>query len=144
MIEFVVFFLVYLVLNVFENFFRDSEKFCYLKYPDLAKNFQRKWKTAQYIQWCVVLIFITYLLFGFKLIPYLILIVLSLVWNVVYDGLLNVMFGKPFYRISDTTQSRIEKFLLRVLGKNPLVHKIFRLTILLFSILILNILWRKL
>jgi len=142
-IQFVLFTIVFSITMAFMNFYRDLEKFSYNE-PSVAKKMQIKWKQWQWIAVLIVFLFIVYLI-KLNIIKSLITLVFAgLLYQFLFDGCYNVLRGFPFYRISTTTQSRIEQFLIKVLGTNKKIHIIFRILTLIVSISLLVIIWRLL
>jgi len=142
-IQFVLFTIVFSITMAFMNFYRDLEKFSYNE-PSVAKKMQIKWKQWQWIAVLIVFLFIVYLI-KLNIIKSLITLVFAgLLYQFFFDGCYNVLRGFPFYRISTTTQSRIEQFLIKVLGTNKKIHIIFRILTLIVSISLLIIIWRLL
>jgi hypothetical protein len=125
----------------FMNVYRDLEKFSYNE-PSIAKEMQRKWKQWQWIAVLIVYLFIVYIIKWSVLKSLIALATAGILYQFVFDGFYNLLRGFPFYRISTTTQSRIEKFLIKVLGTNPKIHIVFRILALIISISLLIILWR--
>ncbi|NPV12725.1 MAG: hypothetical protein HPY57_13140 [Ignavibacteria bacterium] len=112
MLIFLTFFLAYLILNVYENYYRDQEKlFITTKY---AKDYQKLWKHFQFCQWTLVFVYLVILIFKpDEFIEYVkytnLLITFSLFWTILYDGGLNLLRGLPFFRVSTQTQSFVER-----------------------------------
>ncbi len=114
MIALLIFFIGYLILNVYENYFRDEEKFYLYRDKEYAKKAQKLWKHYQFMQWFLVFVFIIFLTLPLKnLYSFLqnihLLLIFATWWNILYDGGLNLLRGLPFLRVSNTTQSRIER-----------------------------------
>ncbi len=114
MIALLIFFIGYLILNVYENYFRDEEKFYLHRDKEYAKKAQKLWKHYQFMQWFLVFVFIIFLTLPLKnLYSFLqnihLLLIFATWWNILYDGGLNLLRGLPFLRVSNTTQSRIER-----------------------------------
>lgn len=125
---------VYLVLNVYENFYRDQEKL-FITTP-YAKEYQKKWKQYQFLQWSLVFLTAGYYYYGLTLEMLLTLLFIGFIWNLLYDGLLNVLRGRNFFYISNTTQSQIEKLLLKISNWSKLGHTTLRLLIILIVIML--------
>jgi len=142
-IQFVLFTIVFSITMAFMNFYRDLEKFSYNE-PSVAKKMQRKWKQWQWIAVLIVFLFIVYLIKWNIFKSLIALVFAGLLYQFLFDGCYNVLRGFPFYRISTTTQSRIEQFLIKVLGTNKKIHIIFRILTLIVSISLLIIIWRLL
>lgn len=140
-IQFVLFTIVFSVTMAFMNVYRDFEKFSYNE-PSLAKEYQRKWKQWQWIAVLIVYLFVVYLIKWSVLKSLIALVFAGVLYQFLFDGCYNVLRGFPFYRISTTTQSRIEQFLIKVLGTNQKIHIVFRILTLIISIFLLIILWR--
>jgi len=142
-IQFVLFTIVFSITMAFMNFYRDLEKFSYNE-PSVAKKMQIKWKQWQWIAVLIVFLFIVYLI-KLNIIKSLITLVFAgLLYQFLFDGCYNVLRGFPFYRISTTTQSRIEQFLIKILGNNKKIHIVFRILTLIVSISLLIIIWKLL
>lgn len=142
-IRFVLFTIVFSVTMAFMNVYRDLEKFSYNE-PSIAKEMQRKWKQWQWIAVLIVFLFIVYLTGWSALKSLIALVFAGVLYQFIFDGCYNLLRGFPFYRISTTTQSRIEQFLIKVLGTNQKIHIVFRILTLIISISLLIILWRLL
>jgi len=142
-IQFVLFTIVFSITMAFMNVYRDLEKFSYNE-PSIAKEMQRKWKQWQWIAVLIVFLFIVYLIKWNIFKSLIALVFAGLLYQFLFDGCYNVLRGFPFYRISTTTQSRIEQFLIKVLGTNKKIHIIFRILTLIVSISLLVIIWRLL
>jgi len=140
-IQFVLFTIVFSVTMAFMNVYRDLEKFSYNEHS-IAREMQRKWKQWQWIVVLIVFLFVVYLIKWSVLKSLIALVFAGIFYQFLFDGFYNVLRGFPFYRISTTTQSRIEQFLIKVLGTNPKIHIVFRILTLIISISLLIILWR--
>ncbi len=107
MIELTLFFVVYLVLNAYENYLR--EKWKYDKIEKQVK-WSRKWHTVQFIRWSFVFITVSLLIFGlnYKLMT---LFLFGVIWWILFDGLLNIFRGKKFFEQSKHRNlSALEKY----------------------------------
>jgi len=140
-IQFVLFTIVFSIIMAFMNVYRDLEKFSYNE-PLIAKEMQRKWKQWQWIAVLVVFLFVVYLIKWSILKSLIALVFTGMLYQFLFDGCYNVLRGFPFYRISTTTQSRIEQFLIKILGTNQKIHIAFRILTLIVSISLLLIIWR--
>ena len=127
MLYLLIFFLVYLVLNILENFYREK-----WKYDKNYVKWSRKWHSIQWIRWVVVFLFISYLTLNLKTL--VILLPLSVIWKILYDGCLNILRNRNFWYVSSHTNlSVMEKY----------SKKSYKIVALVLSIAI-AVLWMKL
>lgn len=122
---FTIFFLIYLALNVIENYQREK-----WKYEANYRIWSRRWHSTQWIRWAMVFVFISLLVFN-KLKFIIILLPLSTIWWILFDGFLNLLRKRSFWYVSIYKNlSFLEKFATK---KNKII-------ILIISIII-AILW---
>lgn len=94
MLLFLTFFFVYLALNIIENCYRERWK--YELDRKAMERSSRVWHSVQSIRWGVVIIVVAYLLLGIS--KHLVLLIpLSAVWKILFDGFLNVARMKDFW-----------------------------------------------
>ncbi len=87
-----IYFIVYFVLNVYENYYRERWKYDVEKY----KVWSRKWHSIQFLRWSFSFIFVLIVTLGINEI--IMLIPLSAIWWLLYDGALNLLRGKNFLK----------------------------------------------
>jgi hypothetical protein len=98
------FFVTYLIINIYENYFRER-----WKYSDNYKFYSKKWHSIQFMRWGLVISFIIYLMFQLKGFIYLLL--LSSLWKIFFDGGLNLLRGRSFfYQSQHKDLSVLEKY----------------------------------
>jgi len=122
-ILFALFFLGYLLINIYENYFREK-----WKYSENYKFYSRKWHSIQFIRWSLVLVYVVYIVFDIK--GLILLLPLSAVWKIFFDGGLNVLRGRGFwYQSSYHDLSVLEKY------NTPIAKIIFLLVTICIAVL---------
>ncbi len=108
MIELIIFFIIYLILNTLENYYRERWK--YERTSILQAKYSRLWHSVQFIRWLIVLLTVSILLLGVNS-RLIILLPLSGIWKIFFDGLLNLLRGKSFwYQSQYKNLSFLEKY----------------------------------
>jgi len=126
-----IYYLAILILFALMNFYRDREKLI-IRYPELAKKQQRKWKHYQFLLWALIFTKEFLYLYGLNFTAVIKLLGFSLFWNVTYDGLLNLFWKRNFFDVSIFTQSRIEKTINKILNGlriKPILLKLLMIVI---------------
>lgn len=101
---FIIFFFVYLALNIIENFQREK-----WKYESNYRIWSKRWHSTQWFRWAFVFITINFVLFNFK--GFIILIPFSIIWWILFDGFLNILRKRDFWFVSPYKNlSNLEKF----------------------------------
>jgi pheromone shutdown protein TraB len=108
---FIVFVIVFLITNVYENYFRDKEN--HLRsmsmIPDADKA-GKFWHRAQWLNWAVAIIFTVYLCFDFSFLAGALVLLICADWWILYDGALNSLKKRYFFFLSTTTTNEFEAF----------------------------------
>lgn len=100
----VLFFVLFLITNILENYFRERERFT------LINRYGNYWHSIQFVMWALVIIYILYLNFNFTVGMIITILFISSLWWLLFDGFLNLLRGRNFFYISEFTTSRLEKF----------------------------------
>lgn len=105
-VNYLVFAVLYLVAQVYENYYRDKERGEHVEL--IAKQYGTIWHTAQYAGWIVA--FVTIALVTMELgTAAKVLAVSAAVWWIGYDGWLNKLKGRGFWYRSPHSSSTFEK-----------------------------------
>jgi len=111
----ILFFILFIAANIFENFYREKEKYTLDK---KNRKYGRLWHDVQFIGWAVVFAYIIYLQYGFTFFSAKVILLFASLWWVLYDGSLNLLRGRNFFFQSNSS-SRLERVV------SPIVKVLF-------------------
>jgi len=100
-----IFFILFISANIFENFYREKEKYTQDK---KNRKYGRIWHDVQFIGWAVVFIYILYLQYGFAWFTGKTILLLASIWWILYDGSLNLLRERNFF-FQSNSPSRFER-----------------------------------
>ena len=100
---FTLFFAGMMMANVFENYWRERERFAGVPGAGTL------WHFWQWVGWIIVFVCVSVLLFQ-SWYGVLLLLPTSAIWWIGYSGWLNVLKNRPFFYRSDQSSSKFEKY----------------------------------
>ncbi len=108
MIHFIILFALYLAFNILENFYRERWKYSTSINEQVKAS--RIWHALQFYRWAFVILSWFIVFIGFN--KYLIILLpLSAIWKILFDGFLNVARRRAFWYQSPHHQmSFLEKY----------------------------------
>lgn len=102
------FLIPFMAIAVFENWLREVAR--YSQNADEAQNASRNWHIVQFSGWFLVIAFALVSTIGISVLAIKLLIFISAMWWLLFDGLLNVLRGKSFFARGALTSDPLEKF----------------------------------
>jgi hypothetical protein len=103
-----IFFVLMLIFTTLENWFREVERFN----PGLLNGRAGAyWHLSQLAALIITFFYVVYTRYGIEAVKtYTTLLLLGSVWFVCYDGLLNILRGLNFFRVSTQSSDPFQKF----------------------------------
>lgn len=111
-ILFILFAGLFLITNLYENFCREKEnEWRNLKHiTSMAQSYGKLWHQFQWLNWLIVFVFITYLIFDLTWLAASIVFVIGATWWILFDGFLNRLRGRKFFHRSELSTSEFEHY----------------------------------
>lgn len=128
-IEYSIFIILFMLLNIAENWFRELE----IRTVFTQKTNGLLWHIFQFINWALTLSFIAIKIFDFSVGAISILLLSAIFWWIFYDGTLDLLRRRKFFYASPDSSDPFQKY-----GIAKIQIPLFMLSIFLLIIIIKN------
>lgn len=109
---FILFAGLFFITNLYENYCREKEgEWLGLSHiTSMSQHYGKSWHWFQWLNWALVIGFVSYLIFGFTILTISVILLIGAVWWILFDGGLNRLKGRSFFHQSEYSTSVFEAF----------------------------------